>query len=45
MKWRRQAQAVMAAVDRQLEMFFAEALQLEPRIIQHEHGLDASAGG
>lgn len=39
------ANDVMEAVDRQVEMFFVEALQLDSRIIQHEHCLDGPSSG
>ncbi len=39
------AHSVMDAIDRQMEMFFVTALQLDAKIIQHEHCLDTPSGG
>ena len=38
-------QEVMDVVDRQMEMFFVDALQLDSRIIQQEHCLELPPGG
>ena len=39
------AQEVMNEVDRQIERFFADALQLDPNIIQHEHCPNGAVAG